>query len=85
MSWCMMIMHNDDMITFLITFFNIWDVIELQTNGKNNVDTVIFSWGSRACQHATSPLRQAPRLPPVLMLVVTRKSHSPTWSAYHKL
>ena len=20
MSWCMMIMHNDDMITFLITF-----------------------------------------------------------------
>ena len=32
-----------------------------------------------------SSLRQAPRLPLVLLLVVTRKSHSPTWSAYHKL
>ena len=26
MSWCVMIMHNDDMITFLIIFFNIGDV-----------------------------------------------------------
>jgi hypothetical protein len=31
------------------------------------------------------PLRQAPRLLPVLLLVVTCKSHSPMWSAYHKL
>ena len=29
----MMIMHNDDMITFLITFFNIWDVTTPQSNG----------------------------------------------------
>ena len=57
----------------------------MQTNGKNNVDTMIFSRGSLGCHQATSPLRQAPRLPPVLLLVVTRKSHSPTWSAYHKL
>ena len=57
----------------------------IANNGKNNVDTMIFSQGSCACQHAMSPLRQAPRLPLVLLLVVTHKSHSPTWSAYLKL
>ena len=48
-------------------------------------DTVIFILRFTCLPRRESPLRQAPRLPPVLLLVVTRKSHSPTWSAYHKL
>jgi len=58
---------------------------DLQTNRKNNVGMMIFSWGLFDYHQATSLLRQAPRLPPVLLLVVTYKSHTLMWRAYHKL
>ena len=58
----------------------------MQTTGRvDKIDTVIFIPRFTWLPPNYSPLRQAPRFPPILLLVVTLMSHSPTWSAHTEL
>ena len=47
----------------------------MQTNGKNKVDTVIFSRGSRACQH-TSPVVSTTHLVVRRLIGITRQART---------